>query len=176
MGLAPALISGDSDQLRAAMLGWFLVLLRVSGPLQSMFRSLNKLRGGLPEVKDALDLLCMRQRSRSPSVVPSPGCDAATSDRTAGRRVFYGLSGDPVCAWPWIPVGSGLRWWVRPAAAKPTGFCFLAWPESGELLLDGLPVSDEEMPTWQANCAFVPQQIRLLDAVFARTWPSTPTR
>ena len=31
-------------------------------------------------------------------------------------------------------------------------------------MLDGLPVSDEEMPAWQANCAFVPQQIRLLDA------------
>ena len=37
-------------------------------------------------------------------------------------------------------------------------------PQQGELMLDGLSVSDEEMPAWQANCAFVPQQIRLLDA------------
>ena len=37
-------------------------------------------------------------------------------------------------------------------------------PSSGDLLLDGVPVSDEEIPAWQANCAFVPQNIRLLDA------------
>ena len=37
-------------------------------------------------------------------------------------------------------------------------------PTSGKLLLDGVPVSDEDMPAWQANCAFVPQNIRLLDA------------
>ena len=63
VGLAPAVMTGDSSQLRDALppLATILVvLLRISGPMQSVFRSLNKLRGGLPEVKDAVQLLIMR--------------------------------------------------------------------------------------------------------------------
>ena len=37
-------------------------------------------------------------------------------------------------------------------------------PTSGVLRLDGVAVSPEEMPAWQANCALVPQDIRLLDS------------
>ena len=37
-------------------------------------------------------------------------------------------------------------------------------PTSGSLLLDGVAVTNQELPAWQANCAFVPQSIRLIDA------------
>jgi ATP-binding cassette subfamily B protein len=37
-------------------------------------------------------------------------------------------------------------------------------PSSGDVHLDGLPLTSEELPAWQANCALVPQDIRLLDA------------
>ena len=30
--------------------------------------------------------------------------------------------------------------------------------------MDGIPIAPLEMPAWQANCALVPQDIRLLDA------------
>jgi ATP-binding cassette subfamily B protein len=36
-------------------------------------------------------------------------------------------------------------------------------PTSGGLRLDGVPLMPEELPAWQANCALVPQDIRLLD-------------
>ena len=60
IGVGPALMAGDMDKVRESLplISVILVtLLRISGPLQSMFRSVNKLRGGLPEIKDALDLL-----------------------------------------------------------------------------------------------------------------------
>ena len=174
-GLAPALVSGDSDQLRAAMpelATVLVVLLRISGPLQSMFRSLNKLRGGLPEVKDALDLLCMRptRLSLTDPSVPSP--EGVMPRRLIELRdvtFSYGLSGDPVLRNLdlSIPVGSRIALVGKTGSGKTTLAHLLLGlykPESGELLLDGLPVSDEEMPAWQSNCAFVPQQIRLLDA------------
>ena len=175
VGLAPALVSGDSDQLRAAMpelATVLVVLLRISGPLQSMFRSLNKLRGGLPEVKDALDLLCMRptRLSLADPSVPSP--EGVMPRRLIELRdvtFSYGLSGEPVLRNLdlSIPVGSRIALVGKTGSGKTTLAHLLLGlyrPESGELLLDGLPVSDEEMPAWQSNCAFVPQQIRLLDA------------
>jgi ATP-binding cassette subfamily B protein len=60
IGLAPAVLSGDASDVRNAIPSLFAImftLLKVSGPLQNTFRSLNRLRGGLPEIKDALELL-----------------------------------------------------------------------------------------------------------------------
>tara|TARA_B100002051_G_scaffold245926_1_gene253641 strand:+ start:608 stop:2428 length:1821 start_codon:yes stop_codon:yes gene_type:complete len=175
VGLAPAMATGNADQLRDAMpqlATVLVVLLRISGPLQSMFRSLNRLRGGLPEVKDALELLCMRptRLALNDPVVPSP--DGVMPRRLIELRdvsYSYGLSGSTILRHVdlSIPVGSRIALVGKTGSGKTTLAHLLLGlfkPESGELLLDGLPVSDEEMPAWQANCAFVPQQIRLLDA------------
>ena len=175
VGLAPAVLSGDSSQLRDALppLATILVvLLRISGPMQSVFRSLNKLRGGLPEVKDAVQLLTMRptRYTLADPVVPSP--DGVMPRRLIELRdVTFQYPGSQRVVLQdinlSITVGSRIALVGSTGSGKTTMAHLLLGlfrPQQGELMLDGLSVSDEEMPAWQANCAFVPQQIRLLDA------------
>jgi len=174
VGLAPAMITGNGEGLRAALpeLATILVvLLRISGPLQSVFRSINKLRGGLPEVKDAIELLRMRPQrlSLGDPGVPSP--DGVMPRRLIELQdVSFRYHGSDVTVLDSIslsiPVGSRIALVGRTGSGKTTLAHLLLGlytPTVGDLLLDGVPVSEEEMPAWQANCAFVPQNIRLLD-------------
>ena len=65
-----------------------------------------------------------------------------------------------------IPIGARIALVGRTGSGKTTLAHLLLGlyqPTQGELLLDGIEVSDQEVPAWQANCAFVPQTIRLID-------------
>ncbi|KZR80396.1 Lipid A export ATP-binding/permease protein MsbA [Prochlorococcus marinus str. MIT 1342] len=175
VGLAPALLAGDTDRIREAvptLAAVLVTLLRISSPLQSMFRSINKLRGGLPEIKDALQLLSM---TPDRLVLSSPG--VPTPDGVMPRR-FIELEGVGFCYGGsdrevlrdvnlTIPVGSRIALVGRTGSGKSTLAHLLLGlfrPTRGELSLDGVPLNEEEVPAWQANCALVPQDIRLLDA------------
>ncbi len=175
VGLAPVIASGNNESLRDVLpelATTMVVLLRIAGPLQAVFRNINKLRGGLPEVKDALELLRMspQRLSLGDPGVPSPEGvmprrfiqlnDVDFSYFRSDTKVLQSINLT-------IPVGSRIALVGRTGSGKTTLAHILLGlyaPTSGKLLLDGVPVSDEDMPAWQANCAFVPQNIRLLDA------------
>ncbi|HJN32957.1 MAG TPA: ABC transporter ATP-binding protein, partial [Prochlorococcus sp.] len=175
VGLAPALLAGDTEKIREAvpMLAAVLVtLLRISSPLQSMFRSINKLRGGLPEIKDALKLLSMtpdRLVLSSPGVPTPEGVMPRRFIELEGVGFTYGGTEKEVLRDVnlTIPVGSRIALVGRTGSGKSTLAHLLLGlflPTRGELSLDGVPLNEEEVPAWQANCALVPQDIRLLDA------------
>ena len=175
VGLAPAIASGDGDRLREVLpelATVLVVLLRITSPLQTVFRNVNKLRGGLPEVKDALELLRMRPSRlslRDPGVPSSNGVMPSRLIELNNVNFSYQGSERPILENVnlSIPVGSRIALVGSTGSGKTTIAHILLGlyiPSTGDLLLDGVPVSEEEMPAWQANCAFVPQNIRLLDA------------
>lgn len=175
VGLAPAIASGDGDRLREVLpelATVLVVLLRITSPLQTVFRNVNKLRGGLPEVKDALELLRMRPSRlslRDPGVPSSNGVMPSRLIELNNVNFSYQGSERPILENVnlSIPVGSRIALVGSTGSGKTTIAHILLGlytPSTGGLLLDGVPVSEEEMPAWQANCAFVPQNIRLLDA------------
>jgi len=175
VGLAPAISSGDADRLREALpelATVLVVLLRITSPLQTVFSNVNKLRGGLPEVKDALELLRMRPNRLSlgdPGVPSSDGIMPSRLIELSGVNFSYQESDRLILenVSLSIPVGSRIALVGSTGSGKTTIAHLLLGlytPSMGSLLLDGVPVSAEEMPAWQANCAFVPQNIRLLDA------------
>ena len=174
MGIGPSLISGDIQDARESlpMISVILVtLLRISGPLQSIFRSVNKLRGGLPEIKDALDLLQLKPERltlQSPGVPSPSGVSPRRLIQLDNVGFTYAGRDQPVLEGInlSIPVGSRIALVGRTGSGKTTLahiILGLYTPSSGELCLDGIPLTAEEVPAWQSNCALVPQDIRLLD-------------
>ena len=175
VGLGPSVLSGDAVSVReaiptlAAVLG---TLLRISGPLQNTFRNINNLRGGLPEIQDALELLDLRPKRLNASApgVPTPS-GVMPRQFIQLRDVSFSYSGSEKSVLSnvdlTIPVGSRIALVGRTGSGKTTLAHLLLGlfrPSSGDLTLDGLPLNEEELPAWQGNCALVPQDIRLLDA------------
>ena len=174
IGLAPAVLGGDSEDVRNAIPNLFAImftLLKISGPLQNTFRSLNRLRGGLPEIRDALELLELKSQRfvlASPGVSTPEGLmpqrliqlkDVSYSYRNSSRNIIDNVNIS-------IQAGSRVALVGRTGSGKSTIahlLLGLLQPTAGQLLLDGIPVNELDLPAWQANCALVPQDIRLLD-------------
>ena len=174
IGIGPSLISGDIRDARESlpMISVILVtLLRISAPLQSIFRSVNKLRGGLPEIKDALDLLQLKPERltlQSPGVPSPSGISPRRLIQLDNVGFTYAGRDQPVLEGInlSIPVGSRIALVGRTGSGKTTLahiILGLYTPSTGKLRLDGIPLTAEEVPAWQSNCALVPQDIRLLD-------------
>lgn len=174
VGIGPALFSGDAGEIRdsvPALSALLVALLRISGPLQSMFRSVNRLRGGLPEIVDALELLRLQPERY---LLSSPG--VPTPEGVMPRRLIqlkdvsfrYTADGKDVIRDVnlTVPIGARIALVGRTGSGKTTLAHLLLGlfhPTKGSLCLDGVEVAAQELPAWQANCAFVPQNIRLVD-------------
>ena len=173
--LLPIFFSGSEGEIRqvvptlAAVLG---TLLRISAPLQNTFRNSNKLRGGLPEIRDALELLALRPKrilSSSPEVPTSHGIMPRQSIQLKNVSYHYSKMEREILSEVniTIPIGSRVALVGRTGSGKTTLINLLLGlfkPSSGSLLLDGVSLIPKEVPAWQANCALVPQDIVLLDA------------
>jgi len=175
VGAVPALLSGDRSDIRSILpflASLAVAALRLTPPLQEFFASMNQLRGGLPVIDNTLEYL--RLPTGRPALgdpgVPSP--QGVFPKRTIGLQdVWYAYPG----ASDWvlhgidltIPVGSRVAFVGTTGSGKTTTaqiLLSLLEPGKGALTLDGIAVSEQDVPAWQACCSQVPQFINLLDA------------
>jgi len=175
IGAVPALIHGDPQRVLGILP--FLSALaiaaqRLTPPLQDLFHSLTELRGGLPQISHTVDLLKLpieRLTLASPGVPSAAGVFPVHSIRLRDVWYRYPNSEDWVLKGVnlTIPVGARIALVGSTGSGKTTTahlLLALLQAEKGSFELDGNPLTPEEIPAWQANCAQVPQFIQLLDA------------
>ena len=175
VGAVPALLSGDQEkvlQIIPFLATLAVAALRLTPPLQDFFSALTQLRSGLPVVESILDLLDLpssRPTLATPGVPTPEGIFPTRSIRLQNVWYRYPTSEDWVLedVTISIPVGSRIALVGTTGGGKTTAahlLLGLLQPQKGCLELDGIPVSDLDLPAWQASCAQVPQFINLLDA------------
>jgi ATP-binding cassette subfamily B protein len=175
VGAVPALLSGDQRQVLQIipfLATLAVAALRLTPPLQDFFSALTQLRSGLPVVESILELLDLPSSRPSLSTPGVPSPDGIFPNRSIRlQNVWYRYPK----AEDWvlqdvtlsIPVGSRIALVGTTGGGKTTTAHLLLGllePQRGSLQLDGIPVSELDMPAWQASCAQVPQFINLLDA------------
>ncbi len=146
--------------------------LKLTPPLQDLFRGITDLRAGLPDVKEALSIIELKEQRKSLKKLTKPSGKKfkipqknillknlsykyPNSDRYALKNINIK-----------IPIGQKVAFIGKTGSGKTTTanqiLCLLR-PSSGHLLIDNKPIEFAEIEKWQSLCSYVPQSINLLN-------------
>ena len=180
VGVFPQVLTGQQEKI-VEVLPLLSVLsvgaLRLAKPLQDLFASISILRGGLPEIKNIISLIDKTNSLKVADIRKAAICaegifplrsiglsDVHYMYPGSNKSVLKGINID-------IPVGSRVAFVGPSGSGKTTAaniLLSLLHPQKGALVLDGISLLDNEVPTWHKCCAKVPQSIQLLsDSIIA---------
>ena len=180
VGVFPQVLTGQQEKI-VEVLPLLSVLsvgaLRLAKPLQDLFASISILRGGLPEIKNIISLIDKTTFLKVADIRKAAICaegifplrsiglsDVHYMYPGSNKSVLKGINID-------IPVGSRVAFVGPSGSGKTTAaniLLSLLHPQKGALVLDGISLLDNEVPTWHKCCAKVPQSIQLLsDSIIA---------
>ena len=175
IGLFPYII-GQKDSTLIEIVPFLATIavsaLKLTPPLQDSFKALTSMRASIPDLEEILKLIELpskRLKKRTIGVPSKKGIEPRNNIKLKKLSYKYPNSDEYTLKNInlTIPIGARIAFVGETGSGKTTTanqlLCLLR-PSEGSLLLDGVEVTDTEVPAWQACCSYVPQSITLLNS------------
>ena len=144
--------------------------LKLTPPLQDLFRGITDLRSGLPDVEEALKIIELEEERKFSSLKTKSKDIATPKQNIILKNLSYKYPNSEKLALKKInikiPIGTKVAFVGKTGSGKTTTanqlLCLLK-PYSGSLLIDNKTLKLSEIQNWQSICSYVPQSINLLN-------------
>ena len=175
IGLFPY-ITGKTESVLVEIVPFLATIavaaLKLTPPLQELFRAITSMRATIPDLEETLKLIELpsnRLTKRSIVIPKKQGIEVKHNIKLKKVSYKYPYSDEYTLKNInlTIPIGGRIAFVGETGSGKTTTanqlLCLLR-PTDGHLLLDGVEVTDLEVPAWQDCCSYVPQSITLLNS------------